>query len=441
MFLPPFSTQLEIMPEDSQAGILISPFDIIHIKESTKYLSYTFDVSSVQYILNWYSKLKTICGQGASIIAPLDREIKNIQWNTYKPFYYEQNITNINITLFHNAIIDANIQAFNLSDDEDSECLHLTKIVQNFAQMNKILNALSKSNTTVLDEIISLEHLFMDVKTLLRGSLNNNYIYPFDFSNMFAVKFFKYNKFHFFYSNYTVILMFEIPTFKTVNLYKIDPKPIIFQSIPHVLQTEQKYLATLNNRYIFFNDFSYETSCFLTPNNRFCIAPSNNWDCEIDVMNKIYSNSNCFRKLKQQNIITQINENTYFTIFDPLFIKVKCGNSDFSIKLTSNMKIINNKQCSLNTTFFEYTQLSPKNGIFISDDKDSHSFWTSDFKQTNIELYLNISYLLIFIIFCIASIAVTIFYKEKQIETKIARRRVQVRVSKIFEPYLRNDDL
>lgn len=87
-------------------------------------------------------------------------------------------------------------------------------------------------------------------------------------------------------------------------------------------------------------------NCFTISNKRFCKTPSNNWDCEIDVMNKIYSNPNCFKKVQKRNNITQIQDSTYFVIFNSLFMQIKCGNAVFLIELTNHMKIINNKQCS-----------------------------------------------------------------------------------------------
>lgn len=216
---PALCSQLIISEEESQTGIIITPFNKINVRESVVHLAYSFDVSSTNYILNWndnigtvYSNIKTVCNQRSTIVTPLEIEKQNIKWNTLRPVPNNMtHVKNLNMTLFHNAIITANIESFNKANDETHECLHLTRIVQNFVQMNRILNELVTLNISTIGEIISLEHLLMDVKMFLRGLNKQNLIYPFDFSNAFSTSFFKHTKFSFYFNNYTVTLMFDIP--------------------------------------------------------------------------------------------------------------------------------------------------------------------------------------------------------------------------------------
>lgn len=194
-----FSSQLELLEEDSQTGILISPFNRINIRIATQSLAYTFNISSVNYILTWQDNLKSMCIDRTDIATPVENEIKNIHWNISKPFN-QRNFTsgkNLNVTLFHNELINAHVEALRNENGEVHECLHLYKIVQNFVLMNRILNEMAKLNTSVFKEIFSLDHLLLDVRSLLRGTFKN-YSYPFDFSYSFSQEFFKYTTLSFY---------------------------------------------------------------------------------------------------------------------------------------------------------------------------------------------------------------------------------------------------
>lgn len=438
-------TCLEISDEDEQAGILIKPFNTINIQESTTHLAYTFDVSSVKHILNWhnqietvYSTIKTICNQRHTLVTPFEIEVENAHWLKSKPL--TKNITdlkNINMTLFHDAVLKANINLFNEARDEPDECLYMIKIMRNFREMNEILNNLTKLDLSALETIISNEHLLMDIKSLLRGLLKNNAIFPFDFSINFKRNFLKYTKFTFGYDNFTVTLMFTIPIYKSANVYKMYPKPIVQHSTPRILQTQQKYVVSLNNRYIFFDEITYETNCILLSNMRFCTEPDAEHACEIDVLNKIYSNFNCFKELPTENIIAQIEEETHFTIFTPMIIHITCKNTNFSLRLVKNLKIINDDMCSINTTFFEFSQDMPIYGIFIAGNSDSDSFWYTQSSQKQLEIYLNLGYFIVFIVFCGVSIGITIYFKRLRLKKDISRTRVRIRLSKVFEPYIK----
>lgn len=196
-------------------------------------------------------------------------------------------------------------------------------------------------------------------------------------------------------------------------------------------------MVSIDNKYVFFDEISYETNCFLIGQLRFCTKPPYECGCEIDVLNKIYSNLECFEKLPQRNIITQIEEDTSITIFSPLNIQVRCGNTNFYIQLINHIKIINNEFCTLNASFFEYSPNTPIYGIFISNSSSTNIVWHSALNPINWEFYLSLIYLLIFIIFCTVSIGITIYFKQLQINNMQDQSRVRVRVPTIFEPYIR----
>lgn len=167
---PILCSQIEISEDESQSGILITPFDTVNIKETVKYLAYSFDVSAIKFVLNWhhnvetvYSTMKTICNQRNNFITPLETEIENIHWNTFKPVKNMTDVKMINGTLFYNAVLNANINQFKDSNNEVSECFHLIKIHRNFQQMNNILNNLAGGNVSVIEETVPWEHYLKHV--------------------------------------------------------------------------------------------------------------------------------------------------------------------------------------------------------------------------------------------------------------------------------------
>lgn len=440
-------TCLEISDEEERAGILITPYNTMNIQETTTHLAYTFDVSSVKYILNWhnqietvYSTMKTICNEKHALITPLEIEVENAHWLKSKPMTQNMSyIKIINMTLFHDAVLRANVKLFNEARDEQDECFYMIKIMQNFREMNNILNNLAQSELSVLEQIISNEHLLMDVQSLLREFLKNKATFPFDFSFNFLRNFLKYTNFKLFYNNdFTITLLFSIPTFKMANVYKLYAKPIVQNSIPRILQTQQKYLVSLNNKYIFFDEFTYETNCILIANTRFCTAPEAQNNCEIDALNKLFSSPECFRELPKENIIAQIEEETYFTIFNPLIVDIICKSTNFSIRLTQNLKIINDELCTISTTFFEFSKDSPTYGIFVAGNSESGIIWATQSNYIKWEIYLNFGYFISFILFCGISIGTTIYFKRQRLQREKARNHIRIRLSKTFEPYIKS---
>lgn len=230
--------------------------------------------------------------------------------------------------------------------------------------------------------------------------------------------------------------MFEIPVYKSVQIYRMYVKPIVYQSIALILQTQEKYIVLLNNKYIFFDEISYNTNCFIAKQSRFCVKSEKENTCEIDVLSKIYSDSKCFRKLSHRNTITKIEEETYFTIFSPLIIQIQCGNTNFSIRMTKNLKIINKNHCSINATFFQYTK-DLNYGIFIENKSDQNPVWSHISNPINWQIYLDLAYFFLFILFCGLSIGITIYFKKLRIRKMEEQSRVRVRLSNVFEPYIR----
>lgn len=123
-------------------------------------------------------------------------------------------------------------------------------------------------------------------------------------------------------------------------------------------------------------------------------------------------NRNCFSRLPLRNTITQIRNNIYFLIFEPLTINITCNNSLQSIRLFQSSKILNN-ECNINSSFFTFDQNSVKEyGIFYSNSTENLTEWkifpNSDLKNI-INFYCFFSFLLLYLV--TLSVLIFFFYR------------------------------
>lgn len=432
------TNQLEIRGDDSKNSLLITPYASINLYESAHYLLYTFDVYAIQYIVSWYKNLNEVCQNQSDILNPLRNEIEtNMEWTLYNPFILRgENLYRIKFDLQSNILLEQNLNWFN-SDIGKYRCLALEKLTQNFIRLNRSLNKLFKLNASAILEIMSLDILSIDVEQLLRNSSSGSldFIYPFDFSKSFSERFFQFTRFSFYQNNYTVFLLFEIPSYEPVFLNRMHTIPIIINSNPFLLKTSQEFVISNHNRHFFYKNQTLDSHCFWSGSQRYCFRPSGNWSCELDHMKSIYTNTKCLKRLPRNNMITQIMSDTYFTVFKPLAVQVHCLNSEFMIQIRTSSKFINNWICSLNTSFFNYNQQNQTQGLFISLNDDIA------LEQLNMHFVSATAYLDYISIWLMAfvnviTLIIAFFYCKHLIEEARLKERVTIRLNGMFAPYV-----
>lgn len=434
--------QLEIRGIDSKQKLITSPFATANLYKSAHYLLYNFDVQSIHYIVSWYKNLNKVCQNQTEILSPLTNEIEaNMKWAIYKPFNLKgENLKRIHFHLLSNEVLEQNINWFN-SDVGEYACIALRKLALNFVKLSQHLNELFNGNAKALMELMSLEHLSIDVQDIVNDSKRNNndssssFTYPFDFSNNFPEKFFQFTRFSYYQDNYTISLLFEIPFYETVFLNRIHTIPIVINLDPYILKSFQKYVIEKNGIQIFYDDQTLDSHCFWSDKRRFCYMPIGNRDCERDYMNQVYSKSECLEKLPRKNMITQIVDKTYFTIFEPLVVQIHCLESDFLLKILSDLKFDNNLLCSINTTFFEYGPQKLSQGLFISQNENEIIDF-SDGKYVKLESYLNFVSLVAMALFNVLTLIAAFFYCKRRVEEAKLRERVTIRLNGMFAPYV-----
>lgn len=96
---------LEIQYDDLRNGIFYIESHQINLKEFNEFLYYTFDVSTVQYILSWKNNLRINCSEN------IDPEANDITWNAFipEPELNDNRIKRVPINLSYINILNMNI--------------------------------------------------------------------------------------------------------------------------------------------------------------------------------------------------------------------------------------------------------------------------------------------------------------------------------------------
>lgn len=215
---------LEIYSDNPKNGLIFEKNQQIHTREFYKYLFYTFDVSTVQYILSWKEDIKTKCNNTHNIYF----DTANINWNHYLPGpdISDENIRRIKMNLRYNDLINVNMDRLNGEFNSTFECNSLARTAYNFNKMNSELNKLSDLNISSLEEVISLSDIAIEMSIMLK-QYNNEFNLPFSMTYNFERDLFKYVEFDFYQINNEVTLSFKVPFDKKVMLFNAFKKPLV----------------------------------------------------------------------------------------------------------------------------------------------------------------------------------------------------------------------
>lgn len=430
--------QLEISRDESNRTYVLTPYSTANLYKTANYLLYTFDVFSLQYIVQWCENLTRICQNQSIITKALINEIEtNMEWIEYRPFFLgKAHLNQINFTQFDNKLLEYNINSFNSEINDENACFNLVKLSHNFIRLNRNLNELFKLNASAVLQIVSTQHFSFDVEQTLKNSSSMGLTVPFDFLENFYENFFQFSRFSFYQDNFTISLLFEIPVYEPVFVNRFHVTPVVIDSTPYILNSDIKFVIANNGVHYFFTNETIDSHCFWSGKRRFCFKSVGNYDCERDLISDIFSKESCFRKLPRENMITQIMDETFFTIFTPLTLQLRCLNSEILMQIRSTTKFTHNVACSMNTSFFEYSPKNPSQGLFIQKTDNPNS-WFILTKIESLEPYLSYAFVIIYIIIYIVSLIIVIYYSRKRIIRARQEERISVRLSDIFLPYMR----
>lgn len=300
------SLTIDIKPDNAQGGIAFIPFELANLQDSTKYVSYSFNLSSVEYILTSYSKLKNNCSENRNLSDFFEFEVeKNIYWNrsSMEPIIDKSNILETKVTFLYDVILNSYIDTFILNLNKQEKCQTFERMVRYFQVINKRLNELSMLNTTALEEVISKKFIMRDIRKLLTDYNIKNNSHPFDTLYSFPTNFFDFVDFNYNYGNYQVSLTLSIPLYRKETLYKMFPKPLVGKYAPYIMNTEAKYAFLTLNDSIFYTENDLKENCFWYDKQFYCTKSNYLSDCEDKIINDKQPDKECFTRLPRTNLI------------------------------------------------------------------------------------------------------------------------------------------
>lgn len=278
------AVQYEIYEDSHRNSLVFVQGSKINLQITNKYLFYTFDVSSAQYIISWNKRVEEMCTKNETLPFKFDSE-QHVFRNQYLP---EPNITAKDVIRIHmnskyNSMLSEYIEDFNSADKDQTECEILYKMSKTFNTLNMNLNALIRSDVSNLNDTVKKSNIIMETDLLMRE--NNEVLLPFSINN-FNSEFFEYVKFNFFHDNYRITLSFEIPIYKRISLYSVYKKPIMIQNVPYLLKSNQESAVFFDDKPLFFENNSFFRYCFLKNSEYFCAKPQIEWVCETRALNQ-----------------------------------------------------------------------------------------------------------------------------------------------------------
>lgn len=385
-----------------------------NIRENDTILYFTFNISAMQQILAEQYMIKKYCKNNNSIISQLNIELEmNLQWNKIESRSpkYSENTKNVPTNQYYNEILHNYLSKFD--DSKIDKCDNLKAMTNFLHAMNNELNALLTLNSTAIEELISPNLIIPELDIILKEK--EDYTFPFSLEYGYNENFFKKTNIEYLYSNYVIIISFEIPIYRRTNLNLAYAKPIMINNWPYILKTDIKYVTIDSKKPIFLTNQNFVNSCSLKDNTFFCekIKHQRKFKCEKQVVNQ-QIDKQCFYQLNKQNIVTQIYDTIYCMIFEPMIFEINCNKTKYFMKLIQNSQIANKNLCSLNNSFYTF---DPNNSIpyEVVRDNKSNTIETI-FKNINIsfwEITITVSYLTALALMYVLTIIISIFKTKK----------------------------
>lgn len=344
---------LEIQNNNANQGLNFLQNGEINVFHHFEYMYITFDVSSVEYLLNNYQKIDLNCSNGDYLFKP-----DNITWNipTVEPVIEENKIHRYMVRHTYNYLT---ILSINKLENENlllaEECYLLDQISSNFTLINRELNKLADLDVSSIDKIVTFRQLAGFIGNMT-GELEMSYLLPFSLQNM-TDKVFNYVEFNFFQMDYKVTLSFRIPLYRTQNVFHVVKKPIIYNDNQFILHSIRDLAIFNGTKPVFFSTETLDKKC--TKNRGyFCDNLKEHNECENNVLTDQPLHTDCLSKIDRINSIKRVKNDFYFIVFTPILISVQCesltGTFQYIVRFNTHILIRGNTHCSLNTTDFLY---------------------------------------------------------------------------------------
>lgn len=381
---------IDLIPVSETDGLVFVNHKMIFIQTSTRYVTYKFNLSNLNFIDNNRKKIDTLCPNSKTRLQIFDQAILKISpifGHTNNYTIVKENVTDIKTTAFIN--LNSQIQQFLTGD-----CILLENILDSILSLKKTFSSLANNHAESLFDVLDRSRFQSDV---LIATKLSGYSTPFN-HQLFFTEVWKYVKLHYNFKNDLAHVEFEIPLFSgdRMNLLAVFTKPMIHEGFAYIFYTsDARYAVITSHNATVFTERDYKESCHNSVGIYYCMRPvqtlNSCFNRFVHSNNLTFSN-NCFIELENHNMITQIGRDIHFTIFSPLRVNIIQGNFVLTTVIPFSSYLSNQITYNISTPFFFYSpQLPEKYEIFYETDDASMNL-TRSFRFGKVDL--------IFLIIC-----------------------------------------
>lgn len=369
----------------------------IEFETSETVFSYRIDLFPINKLKLEYPKMEAIC-PSSHFLSHLHRNLFNSDmiWNHIQNNKIpDRNF--IDLEPFNMQALKSDYFNYKTENSTDSKCKFLSSMTEQLHMFNNELNRINMYQFTTFSNIVSTEKLLADTYNF---TSNSNLTNPLDFNHWFTANFYKYTEIDVkFVKNFAYITI-RVPLFAHTTLSRIYPKPIFYNNVPYISNTQAEFMIDGQLGSNYFSNLN--ENCFYAINKTFCRKPKvqNNCDDFYIAQSTQTFHKDCFSRLQLRNTITRIKNDIYFLIFSPISINVSCNGSLQTIDISQSSKILNSN-CFVNSTFFEFDPNSTLDyGVYFANSTENLLEWNlfrNPETRTIIQFYLFLVFLILYL--------------------------------------------
>lgn len=347
---------ITILPDNMKSGVIFQPYQTINFQEGSTGLIYKLNMSTLYTMQSGKNYIHRVCPNEHMNYEKM-RKLWRENWEETELIIQDieaYSIDSDELALFGNNIINL----------PNRGCNSLYKIEALYYEMEMKYREIRKLSYDNLINLIGSDRLMKDIKYKIMN-LHNKYHNPITFSKLFISDLIKTVTTKYAFNDNTIFIEFEIPYFidKKITLYKINPKPFIYNNEFYIMKTDVKFAIIEEHMQNLYTEKLYEENCFSIENAYYCRDGKleKQSECEYEYISvderffrKHKFNETCFEKLQRSNKITQVGKQIYFSIVKPLDVYVSHNKIDYVVSLESSAKIIEQIDYSLRTPFFDF---------------------------------------------------------------------------------------
>lgn len=407
------STQINLVNDNDLQGIVFLPLKNVYAQYGIEWLAYKLDMSIMNEILNKVEIYNEQCHDEIK----LDKLIEPSLHNMYSNWTSRTDLLSKNPKTIE--IFREEIESLKSLVNLPNGCFDILRITSDMYRMKGSIDNLMTDGNTNIVQFIDWEQIKFDTEQIL-ANFSNLYLSPFQFNQYFAIDFLKYTKKFYTYNDQNLYIIFQVPIYedKSVKLYEIYPKPIIYKNDAYIYKTKNSLVIIDSLEMIPYTTQEYKRNCYTSIGTTFCKKPKdhmNECDKKFLTLEKNSFNRICFEKLPNRNMITQINKQIFFTIFKPMDIYITYNTLLYTVRVSQSSKLFETINYNISTSFFYYTPdglNSNKYEIFTDmSDNPENILFTFQFASENLILVYIISIILIILIILTMTCCIKHFHK------------------------------